>query len=64
MPNPANYKDRSKFMEDCMHQVKTIEGEPQEKAVAKCLGMWGNKDKKKKCASDLIREISQRLFKI
>jgi hypothetical protein len=64
LPNPVKYKDKSKFMEDCMHQVKTVEGEPQEVSVGKCLGMWKNKEKKKKCASDIIRELSNRLSNI
>lgn len=63
MPNPSKYIDRAKFMDDCMHQVETIEGQPHDKAVAQCLGMWGSKGKKKKkkCASELIREMSYRL---
>ena len=65
MPDPKKYKDKQVFMEDCMHQVKTVEGEPQEKAVSKCLGMWGSKgDSKKKCASELIRKLSRKLLSI
>ena len=68
MPNPNKYTDKQKFMEDCMHQVKTVEGKPQEQAVAQCLAMWRGKGKKKKkekkCASDLIRDLSQKLLDI
>lgn len=68
MPNPSKYTDKQKFMEDCMHQVKTVEGKPQERSVAQCLAMWRSKGKKKKkekkCASDLIRGLSQKLLEI
>ena len=68
MPNPAKYKDKHKFMGDCMHQVKTVEGKPQDQAVAQCLAMWREKGKKKKkdkkCASEIIRELAAKLNSI
>lgn len=64
MPDPAKYKDKQKFMADCMHQVKTVEGKPQNEAVAQCLIMWKSKKKKKKCASELIRELSNKLMSL
>lgn len=64
MPNPKKYTDQNVFMDDCMHQVKTVEGEPQKKAVGKCLGMWAEKGKSKKCASELIRELAKKLLEI
>jgi hypothetical protein len=65
VPNPNDYdkKDKQKFMADCMHQVKTVENKPQDEAVSQCLGMWGNKDKKK-CASEIIRKIAFKLLAI
>lgn len=45
MPNPRRYKDKSKFMQDCMHQTLKVEGKPQDQSVAMCLNMWRNKDK-------------------
>ena len=65
MPNPSKYKDQNSFMDDCMHQVQTVEGKPHEQAVAQCIGMWAGKGKKKKkkkkCASEFIRELSGRI---
>jgi 2'-5' RNA ligase len=69
MPNPEDYSrdDKQKYMEDCMHQVQTVEGVPHDQAVAQCLGMWGNKGKKKKkkkkCASELLRKCADFLLK-
>lgn len=62
MPNPKKYKDKSKFMGDCMHQVKKVEGEPQDKAVAICLNMWAEKGKKKS-AADYLRALSKELLR-
>jgi hypothetical protein len=68
MPDPAKYKDKQDFMGDCMHQVKKVEGEPQNVAVGKCLGMWrseheGKKSSKKrtKGAFEVVRTIAERL---
>jgi len=60
MPNPKKYKNKNKLMGECMHQVETVEGKPHEQAVAQCLQMWRDKGKKK-CASELIRELSYKL---
>jgi 2'-5' RNA ligase len=43
MPDPQKYKDEKEFMEDCMHQVKKVEGKPQDQALGQCFGMWENK---------------------
>lgn len=67
MPNPNDYKDQNSFMDDCMHQVKKVEGTPQDQSVAQCLSMWrekGKKKKKKKCASDILRELSNKIVKL
>jgi|WetSurMetagenome_2_1015567.scaffolds.fasta_scaffold796238_2 hypothetical protein len=64
MPDPKKFKEKQEFMDSCMHQVKTVEGEPQDKAVSKCLGLWGSKNKKKKCASELIREQAGKLLEV
>jgi hypothetical protein len=68
MPDPGEYKNEQDFMSDCMHQVKKVEGKPQDQAVAQCLSMWrqehgGKKPKKKrsKGAFEIIREIAGRL---
>jgi hypothetical protein len=62
MPNPNKYTDKNEFMGDCMHVVMKIEGEPHNEAIGKCLGMWSGRDKKKKSASDILREISSNLI--
>lgn len=63
MPNPKKYKDKQKWMADCMHQNKTVEGKPQEQSVAICLNIWRNKDKKKrkKSAGDILRGLAAAL---
>lgn len=69
MPDPNKYKDQRSFMDDCMHQVKKVEGNPQDKSVAMCLSMWRDKGKKKnkdgksksKCASEFLRELAKKL---
>lgn len=67
MPNPNDYKEseKQKFMSDCMHQCVRIENKSQEESVAQCLSMWREKGKKKKkCASELIREQSNRILSL
>lgn len=67
MPNPDKYSDKQKFMDDCMHQVKKVEGKPQDQAVGQCLSMWrekGKKKKKKKCASDILRKLSDKIAEL
>ena len=62
MPDPSKFTDKAKWMDVCMHQVKTVEGESQAVAVAKCLAMFRDKGKKKKkCASDILRKIAEEL---
>lgn len=61
MPNPNDFKDKPSFMSACMHQVKTIEGKTQQESVSQCLAMWGSKGKKKKCASDMVREAAYKI---
>jgi hypothetical protein len=63
LPDPKKFKDKQDFMSVCMHQVKTIEGEPQDVAVSKCLGQWNSKGKKKS-ASDKIRDLSKELLSL
>lgn len=45
MPDPKKFKTEEEWMSACMHQVKTVEGKPQDQAVAQCLNMWRNRDK-------------------
>ena len=58
MPNPKNFSNQNDWMDACMHQVRKVEGKPQDQAVVQCLEMWRNKDKKKKSAAQLLREIA------
>jgi hypothetical protein len=61
MPNPKDFNDQNDWMDVCMHQVKTVEGKGQAEAVAQCLAIWRDKGKKKKkSASDIIRELADR----
>ena len=69
MPDPNKFSDKQDFMDACMHQVVTVEGKPQPQAVSQCIGMWESrnkkkKKKKKKSASDVIRELSNRLLSV
>jgi hypothetical protein len=64
MPDPKKYKNQNDFMDDCMHQCVRIENKPHEQAVAQCLSVWREKGKKKKCASELILEQSNRLISL
>jgi len=60
MPNPSNYSDQNKWMDDCMHQMRKVEKKPQDQSVAVCLNRWREKDKKKKkCAAGFIRAIAE-----
>jgi len=62
MPNPKDFSDQNEWMDACMHQVKKVEGVPQDKAVAQCLAIWRDKDKKKKkkSAADILRGIASK----
>jgi len=61
MPNPKDFNDQNDWMDACMHQVKKVEGKPQEQAVAQCLAIWRDKGKKKKkkSAAEIIRKIAE-----
>jgi len=67
MPNPKDFKNQDKWMNACMHQVKTVEGKGQDQAVAQCLAIWRDKGKKKKSkkrrktAAGIIRQIAESL---
>lgn len=76
MPNPNKYKDKKKYMDDCMHQTRKVEKMPQEQAVAVCLNRWREKDKKSKDASyedmskfvpvspeEVVRSLKSEVFK-
>jgi hypothetical protein len=63
MPNPSKYKDKSEFMEDCMHQTRRVEKMPQDKSVAVCLNMWRDKDKKKSKKKEGSFEVLRRVAK-
>lgn len=62
MPNPKDFSNKQDFVGECMHQTVKIEKMDRDQGIAQCLGMWGGKGKKKKkCASELLRELSYRL---
>ena len=48
MPNPAQYKDKTKFMHDCMHQTVDVEKKDKDQGIAQCLNMWRDKHPSKK----------------
>lgn len=77
MPDPSEYKDKAKFMEDCMHMQKAEKGslkddKKRSQAVGKCIGMWrgnkgGKKPPKKKrmmCASYYLRQAASTLERL
>ena len=60
MPNPKDFTDQNDWMDACMHQVKGVEGKSQDEAVSQCLAIWrGKGKKKKKCASEVIRDLTK-----
>ena len=62
MPDVSKFKSKNDWMDACMHQVKKVEGKPQNEAVGRCLGEWAGKGKKKKkCASDILRKIAEEI---
>lgn len=64
MPNPNDFNDKQEFMSACMHQVKKVEGKNQQESVSQCLAMWGSKGKKKKCASEVVREAAYKISEL
>lgn len=72
MPDVKDYKknEKQKFMDDCMHQVDTVEKKPHDQSVAQCLGMWGEKGKSKKrsasleCISSKVRKCASAIEKL
>lgn len=54
MPDPKKFDSKDDWMGACMHQTKTVEGKPQDQAVAICLSLWREKGEKK--ASNRITE--------
>lgn len=69
MPNPAKFKSKDKFMEECMRTQKeekgSIKGEKLAPAIGKCMGIWhgekGGKRPPSKSAADRLRDIAQSL---
>jgi hypothetical protein len=64
MPNPEDYDSKDSWMDACMHEVKTVEGKPQDQAVAQCLSMWRNKDKSAGLTTCAAKKIVASLDKI
>jgi hypothetical protein len=72
MPNPKDFDNKQDWMDACMSQQKD-EGknlkkeDERDQAVAICLNMWGDKNKKKASkakvasAAKALRNISQKL---
>jgi hypothetical protein len=48
MPNPSKFKTEKDWMRGCMHQVMHLEKKERDQAVAQCLNMWRDWQKKKK----------------
>lgn len=46
MPDPAKYKNKDKFMKDCIHQTLHVEKKDRDQGIAQCLNMWRQKSKK------------------
>jgi hypothetical protein len=46
MPNPKNYKDKKKWMKDCLHTTLHLEKKKKDQGLAQCLNEWHNKGKK------------------
>lgn len=47
MPNPKKYKKKSEWMSACV-STAVEEGRDQKQAVAMCISMWNNRNKKSK----------------
>lgn len=62
MPNPKSYSNQQDWMDACMSaqkdEGKNMKDEGDRKqAVAICLNMWRDRNKKKKSAAEYIRSI-------
>lgn len=61
MPDPKRYKNKDKFISDCI-SMNIKEGKDPKQAQAICFSIWGKRDKKKKkSASTIIKEIVKKL---
>lgn len=56
MPNPNKYKQKSKWMRDCMHQNMHVEKKDRDQSVAICLNRWKQKGSKR-CLSNILKNI-------
>lgn len=72
MPNPKNYEDKDSWMDACMSQQKDegknlSDEDERDQAVAICLNMWRDRDKKTASKSKVasaakaLRDISKKL---
>lgn len=64
MPNPEDFDSKDSWMDACMHQVKKVEGKPQDQAVAQCLSMWRSKDKSASVTTCDVKKIVASLDKL
>jgi 2'-5' RNA ligase len=46
MPNPKKYKNKKKWMRDCLHQTLHVEKKDKNQGLALCLNRWREKGKK------------------
>jgi hypothetical protein len=61
MPDPKDFSDKKKYMDECMHQTRKVEKKPQDESVAICLNRWREEKGGKKSAHDLLRGIAKRI---
>jgi 2'-5' RNA ligase len=46
MPNPKKYKNKKKFLHDCLHQTLQVEKKDRDQGLAQCFNMWRERNKK------------------
>lgn len=63
MPNPNKYKDKDKFISDCMRTVHQEGKKTQEQAAGQCYGMWRHKKRKKRKEGcfDVVRKLANKM---
>jgi hypothetical protein len=54
MPNPAKYKNKSKWMKDCIHQTTHVERKKKEQGIAQCLNIWRQKKMAHRVACNFV----------
>jgi 2'-5' RNA ligase len=61
MPDPKKYKstEKTKYMEDCMHDTLHVEKKPRDQAIAVCLNRWREEHGESKVASKIEKIVQQ-----